>query len=332
MGIRDRKSLKQEALSRLALVPGDPRKSVLIHTAVSFGIVLVVALINYLLQLKIDTTSGLGGIGLRSLLTTGQSLLQLLQMFLLPFWQIGILYAALRFARSEPVTFRELSAGFYRFGPVLRLKLGQGVLLALAVMPAVFISSSIFLMTPLSKDYMELMTPIIEQAMLTGQMIEPDVATMEAMTQSIMPMMFIVLVVFALIVLPFVYRLRLAEYVIMEGKTRSGLFAMLASWQMTKGEGFSLFRLDLSFWWFHALVALSVVVSYGGQILSALNVALPISADVVSLLFYVGYMLVQLLVYWRFGGYYYTTYATAYEKLSENVPIPKMPQMPQMDA
>ena len=127
MNIYDRQGLKKEAADRIAGAAYNPRLLVLIHTGVSLGASLLVSVILYLLQQKIETTGGLSGIGLRSVLTTAQSVLQLVLMLLTILWQVGIVYGAIQIARGRTARPEDLTEGFRRFGPVLRLKLLQAV-------------------------------------------------------------------------------------------------------------------------------------------------------------------------------------------------------------
>ena len=75
---------------------GNPKRLALIHTAIALGASFLLTLINYLLSLGIADTGGLDGVGTRTLLSTAQAMLELAVMLALPFWQLGIFYAALR--------------------------------------------------------------------------------------------------------------------------------------------------------------------------------------------------------------------------------------------
>ena len=314
MNILDRKGLRQAATSRLLDAGYDPRRLMVIHTGVSLGAALLVAVVSYILQQKIATTGGLSGIGLRSVLSTAQSFLQLLMIVLAPFWEIGMIYAAIRLARGQFAKPEDLTEGFRRFGSVLRLKLLQLFLYSSLAMPCLYVSLGIFGATPLSADFQALMMPVLEQAMEKGQQIPMDAAGIEEMTQTMLPLIPIFLAVYLAVLLPLVYRLRMAEYMIMDG-TRSALGAMVASWRMTRKKAGALLRLDLSFWKFYVLLGLVSVLAYGDKLLEALGVNLPMSEDGAYFLFYAVYILGTLAVYWCFGAHLHTTYALAYEEL-----------------
>ena len=326
MNIRDRKGLKQAAASRLSEAAYNPRLLILIHTGVSLGVTLLITLINYILQQQIGNTGGLGGLGLRTVLTTAQTVLQLAGMLLLPFWEIGIVYAAMGIARSRPARPADLTAGFRRFGPVLRLMLLRTAVFFAVAFLCLNLSSGIFLMTPLSDPLYDILLPLAETASAENAAgLTIDNATMAALTDAMIPMIPIFLVLFLLLAAPLLYRLRLADYLIMEEKKTGALNAIVTSWRMMRGRAFPLFRLDLSFWWFYGLQALALMLSYGDSFLSVLGVSLPISADAAYFLFYLVYLGITLALYWRFGSYLQTTYAVAYDTLRYQaaMPIPK---------
>lgn len=329
MNIRDRKALKQTAASRLSEASFDPRLLILIHTGVSVGSTLLITLINYILQQQINGTGGLSGIGLRSILATAQSALQLASIFLMPFWEIGMLYAAMQIARKQPARPADLPAGFRRFGPVLRLTLLRAAIVFAILTFCINIGSGIFLMTPLSDPMLDILQPLLENAASSNApSISMDEATLSALMESTLPLLPIILGLFLLTAAPILYRLRMAEYLIMEEKKTGALSALITSWRMTRGRALALFRLDLSFWWFYALQAGAVVLSYGDGIAAGLKITLPVSAGTAALISYLLYGAAMLALFWRFGSYVQTTYAVAYDTLRYQcaMPTPK-PQL-----
>ena len=328
MNIFDSRGLKDTAASRLSEAAYNPRLLVLIHTGISLGSALLVAVLSYILEQKIAATGGLSGIGLRSVLTTAQSFLQLVLMLLTPFWGIGIVYAAIGLARGQTAAPKDLTAGFQRFGPVLRLKLLQLFLYGALAMPCMYVSAGIFSITPLSRDFQELIFPIWEQAMVTGQIAQLDAATMDAILQTMLPLIPIFILLYLAAFLPLMYRLRMAEYVIMNDAPCGAMQALIASWKMTRGRASALLKLDLSFWWFYGLQVLAIGLAYCDQLLPLLGISLPIPADGAYFLFYGLYIVAELALFWRFGGYLHTTYAVAYEALRHQLPVPQQNPFP----
>ena len=84
----------------------------------------------------------------------------------------------------------------------------------------------------------------------------------------------------------------------------------------------NLFLLDLSFWWFYALQAGAVVLSYGDGIAAGLEITLPVSAGAAALISYLLYGAAMLALFWRFGSYVQTTYAVAYDTLRYQCAMP----------
>lgn len=321
MTIRDRKGLKQTAASRLSEAGFDPRLLILIHTGVSIGATLLVTVINYILQQQINSTGGLSGIGLRSILATAQSALQLACIVLLPFWEFGMVYAAMGIARKRSAEPADLTAGFRRFGPVLRLSLLRSAIIFAVIMLCVNIGTGIFMATPLSAPLYDILLPILE-ASSNNAAPTIDEATLDAIFGALLPLIPILLGLVLLLVVPVLYRLRMADYLIMEDKKTGALEAMATSWRMTQGRAFALFRLDLSFWWFYALQAVAVILSYGDAIAGLLGITLPISPDLAALVCYLLYGAAILVLYWRFGSYVQTTYAVAYDTLRYQCAMP----------
>lgn len=329
MNIFDRKGLKETAAARLGEASYNPRLLVLLHTGISLGAALLVAIANFILSEKISATGGLSGIGLRSVLTTAQSFLQLTLTLLTPFWEIGIIYAAIRLIRGQSAQPGDLTAGFYRFGPVFRLKLLQLVLLGILAMPCLYVSLGIFSMTPLSAEFINVMLPIWEEASATGQIAQPDASTIEALTIATKPLIPIFILVYIGAALPLSYRFRLADYIITDEPPCGAFAAMLTSWKMTRGRGVALFRLDLSFWWFYVLQALSAVLAYCDLLLPRLGISLPLPENGAYFLFYGLYIAAELALSWCFGAQVQTTYAAAYEAFLQPPVLPMQMPFPQ---
>ena len=93
-------------------------------------------------------TGGLGGIATRSMLSTIQSVLNLFQTALMPFWQAGYLTVSLAIARREKADREDLFSGFHRFGPFLRLYLLQGLIIGALLIASNYVSSFLYMLTP----------------------------------------------------------------------------------------------------------------------------------------------------------------------------------------
>lgn len=309
MSTLNRSALKQTAAQRLAQATYDPQRLVLLHTGAVVALTLVLSAINYILQLQISDAGGLSGLGTRTVLSTIQMLLQLGQLVLLPFWQFGLIYAALRIYRQEEATPDTLLGGFRRFGPLLRLMmlevaLGMGIGFACS-----YLASFLFFMTPWGRE-------MFSAVMAMGSEVT-EMMIMETMMEYSVPLMVIFLLVFLAVCIPFFFRLRLAPYVLLGTPCRSALLAMQTSRRLMRGRCLELLKLDLSFWWFYALDLLVTLVAYSDTILQLLGVQLSVDPAVLYFGVLVLYSLCQLALYWKFRAPVEVTYAAAYDQLSQ---------------
>lgn len=299
--------LRARANTSLAQAPNHHRL-VLISAGVSALAGLAVSAINLLLQQSIGATGGLGGLGLRSVLTTVQSMLALAMTVLLPFWSLGYTAVTLKLSRGEHAEGRDLLDGFRIFLPALRLFFLQELLYIALALVCVHLGSMLLSFTPLAMDFYELLLPV----MLEGgdpASIDPDVL-LQAMT----PIFIGCLVIFVAVAIPVSYRLRMAQYFLLTDPKAGARRALISSFRMTKGNAMALFRLDLSFWWFYVLDVLLAVICYGDVLLPLLGIEM--DATVAYFLFYAVSLALQLVLYRYAKNRISVTYAHAYLSLT----------------
>lgn len=319
MDIRNRRELLQEADEAIENASYDPKRLMLIHTAVAVGASALVTLLGFLLTRQIDATGGLAGLGLRAVLETVQSLLDTAVLLTLPVWEIGVLFAALQIGRGKASGPRTLAEGFRRFFPVVRLLLLEVLLYAGVALVCCYAGAMLYMLTPLSAPMVEAVAPLVEQITTTAQM-EALMAD-EAFIQQIMSYantMFVVMALLCAIVLvPMFYRLRFARYLILDVPGMGALAAMTLSGRMTRGNKLALFQLDLRFWWFYLLQAVTVALGMGAELLSLAGITLPLSPDAVFWLFYGIYAAAQLVLYTLARAKLEVTFAAAYDSLRQ---------------
>lgn len=306
--------LHRQAQARLAQTAGNPKKLVLLHTAIALGCSVLMSVITYLFSRQIADTGGLGGLGMRSVLATAQSVLELVITMALPFWQMGIFYAALQWVNEEDAGLGSLLQGFRRFSSVLgKLFLQGGLFFGLGI--AIFyISTAVFMMTSFATPIVELFAPIMEQGATPEQLeslLTPEL--MESASRAAVPLLVIFIILYAAAAIPVFYRLRFASFAVMEGL--SGGKALLKSFAITRKNCWQIFRLDLSFWWFYLLQVLSVAVCYADTILPAVGISLPVSGVGAAFLFYALGTLCQGVLLWQKEGHRLTAYCLAYRTL-----------------
>ena len=320
----DPRTMRKAATHSLSVAPYSPRKLALIHTGVMVLVSMLLSVISFFLSRNIDSSTGLQGMDSRVAIGSFLSFLRLSSTILMPFWEIGFLYTALRFAHTQDAEPTDLLQGFRRFGPVLRLTLLQlGLVLAVSMLCS-FIGSTLFSFTPFMQDAaarIEAMPELNTETASTFELLR--------LIPEMRYMMVIFVIALLVIGLPMFYKFRLSNYVIMDD-TRKAMVALRTSTRLTMGRRMKLFKLDLHFWWYYLAYVLVAVVSYGDTLLSALGIALPVNPDVLFFGFLGISALMQLFLAWRFGAMVQTTYAHFYFhlKLNPAVAEPMTPTQP----
>ena len=303
MDIRDRRGLKAAAEDALQAASYDPKKLILIHTAASAVLSLILSLVDHVLEQQIGGTGGLGGVGSRAVLETVQMVLTAAQVAAVLFWQIGYVFVALKISRREEAGPKSLFEGFRRFGPVLRLRLIVGLLYMGLGFICMYAASWIFSLTPWAEPLNAVYENATEEALLL------------AMEECILPLTAILAAVMLVVMVPYAYRLRMAEFALMDDPSAGAMAAIRKSRFMMRRNKFKLFKVDLSFWWFYGLEMLVTVIAYGDLILPMFGVELPWSATVSYYVFLVLCYAGQLALYWWRGNTVQVTYAMCYEAL-----------------
>lgn len=323
MDINNRRALKAAARESLANAAYDPRKLVLIHTLAAVTLSFLVTLLDFLLDSRIADTGGLSGMGLRSLLSTAQSVLRLANLVLLPFWEVGYIHAAMGIARGGEVRPGSLMEGLRRWGPVLRANLLQATLYFCVGMTCFYLAMMIFVFSPLSAA----LTALVEPYAADPNAALADPAIVAAVTQASLPMLAIFLVLYAALALPMVYHYRMVNYALLDDPRGSAFAALRRSKMMMNGRRFRLFRLDLSFWWFYGLQTLLSLICYGDVLLPMIGIELPFSGTVSFFVFYVLSLAGQVVLYTLVRNQVAVTYAHAYDTMKEApapAPTPKV--------
>lgn len=317
----DIRTLKQNVGQILRGADQPPKRLVLIHTGIALGVSLLLGLISFVLDRGVSIDGGLSGMDTQVALATVQTVLGLASMVAMPFWQAGLVFAAIGYLRGRRVETRDLTAGFRRFKPILTSGLMMGLQYLGRGFVGMYISSTLVVMTPFAAPAYKLTAMLQENPNL-----DLSTVNMEGMETFLAAYLVIFLVVYAALILPVFYRYRMVPYVIMDRPEAGGIAAMFLSRAMMRGRRMKLFKLDLSFWWFYALELLLAAVSMGDMILMAAGVVLPVPAEA-------AYWGCQLLAAAGQLGLYYlakpkleVAYALCYESFS--VPEEPKPRKP----
>ena len=298
MDPRNRRALKDAAQHSLAAASYDPKKIILIHTGISVIASLLATVLNFVLSQQIQSTGGLSGLGMRSILSTAQSVLELIVLVAMPFWEAGYCYATLNIARGKEAAPSSLVEGFRRFAPLLRAYLLQVLIYSGVAIACFFLSTHIYILTPLADPMYEIVGSINMDTAMSGSPIVLDEATQMAIMDAYTPMLLIFMVVFLVAMLVISYRFRMVNYLLLENPHMGAREALRISRFQVRGHKLSLFKLDLSFLWFYILQIMTTVLAYGDYLLALFEVPLPVSAEAAFFVFLILSLLCQ-------GGVYY---------------------------
>ena len=299
---------------RLAQAP-QARKIVLIYAGISLILALVFTLADYLLGLGVSRTGGLANMGSRAILSAVQTVLPFIHTGIAMCVDLGYLSAALRIARGQYASAQSLRLGFDRFWPLLRLTVILGLIYLGIGTVSVYVSSMLFVMTPLSSSFMSLLTPLLSQASAADPTVLLDEAAYGQLVSAMTPVFVISILIFCLAAAPVFYRYRMADYLLIDHPGMGALAILRESRQMMQGNRRKLLKLDLRLWWYYALVLLTTGLAYGDMLLPLMGISLPWSDTFSYYLFYGLYLGAQFALTLCLRNRVQTTYALAYDSL-----------------
>lgn len=313
----DTKSLVNEAKQAVSAASYCPKRLTALHAGISAAAGLLVALLTYLLSTRVGDAGGLSGIGTQAVLETAQSMLQLAVSVLSPFWSLGFVAAALRLARRQFATPSTLLDGFRRWAPALRMLLLEGVIYFAITFAAIQIGTFLYMMTPLADPLNELIQQLTDAgttdtAALTQLLLELDTQELMSIFWSMIPFMAIPALA---VIIPVSYRLRLAQFILMDEPRVGALFALVLSFRLMKKNCVKLFLLDLRFWWFYALEIVVQTLCYGDLLLPLMGVEPGVNGVLASFLFYALALVFQVGLYAWKKPQVLTSYALFYDNM-----------------
>lgn len=266
MSIPSSKYLKVKAANRLESGK-DPKKVVLVYSAVVALSALAVNVVQFILDSQISKTGGLQNIGTRSALSTLSSVLPLVQTLVLMCLGLGYTAAVLRLVRRQYASEKTLKAGFERFWLLLRTRLLQALIYGGIAFLLSYVAMAIFMLSPFSDRLSSLALSLSAAGAITPEALLNNTALLASAYEALMPMMVIYCILLVIVIWAVSYRFRLVDYLLIDQPQLGALSALRTSRQKMKGHIKELFKLDISFWWYYLLRALS-----------ALGVQLPLSS------------------------------------------------------
>lgn len=319
MDIRNTRELKTLSARRVADAPLE-KKIVLIYSGLTFGLALLNLAIRYVLGLQVSQLGGLSNMAARSMLSTVQSMLPLVLSLVVMCLDLGYVAAMLRIARGQYVSPNTLRLGFDRFWPLLRCSIIQGLIYGGLALASVYAASMVFVMSPWGTPFMEQMTPLMADVSLLNPQMTLDDATVMQLLPTMAPMFVMILIAMCVLMIPVVFRFRMANYVIIDKPGRGAMFALQESRKMMRGNCLKLLKLDLSYWWYFLLLLVISAVGNMDLWLSAFGVTLPMSADVAYFVFYAVSLVLQMAVYYFLLSRIEVSYALVYDAMKPEEP------------
>ena len=324
MNIRDRRAIHDTAAHALDRA-AEAQKIALVYGLICCGLSLISTILSGLLGDRISGTGGLGNIGLRSILSTVQSVLPLVNLIVTACLGLGYHTAMLCFTRGFDASVNTLMSGFRHLGVVLRALLFQILIYSGAGFIAVYLSSFIFMSTPFAEPFIEVVEPLVSSMTVMDTGIMLDDATLMAAAETMMPMLWILLAVCLVMMVPLYYRFRMVDFCLADDPRMGAIHALAKSRHMMRRNCTALFRLDLSLWWFYAAQLLISLVCYGDILLPMVGVNFPWSNEVSYYLFLVLSLVMQIALYYFGMNRVYGVYAVAYDALQQELPKPELP-------
>lgn len=315
--------------SRQSLAGKNATSLAAFHTGITVAAALVITALQFVLAEGIGNTSGLSGLGTRSILETMQTVLQWANRILVPFWGLGFLYASLQWAKGEYARREDLLAGFRRVGPYIGLIINRAILTLAVMIVTVNLSSVIYMMTPAAGQLTELAAEAGNTEDLYAILEQLSQQDLTALLYSMLPMVILWGCLCLVLLVPLLYRFRMAEYVILDNPQARGLSSMLISAALLRRRCWQLFKLDLQLWWYYALKVLCTLLCYADVLLVTFGVGLPIGDDGVFFVSYALYLAALFGVEVAFRPRVDTAYACAYRKLEKLGPAARKMVMPE---
>ena len=319
MNIRNRGELKHFAAGRLENVQ-TLSKILLIYSGLVLGLSGLSTLVSYLLDLQIDSLTGLSSFGKRTTLSSIRSMLPIaLSMFTMCL-ETGFLASMLRIARGQYTSEQTLRLGFDRFWVLLRCSIFMGFRFAAILFLSIYFGVMLFMTLPISQPAMAVLSPYLsEMSVLSGELVLED-AVYAQFSQAVWPVYLICGGIFAIAAIPLWYSYRMARYIIIDKPGMGALMVMRESRQMMRKNRMALLKLDISFWWYYLAIFGAHLVGYGDMILPLLGIKLPGSSEIWYFVFMAAYLAVLFAVYYFLRSKVEVSYALAYDSLKPEEP------------
>lgn len=316
MNLRDRRGLKQAAAQMLEQSGSNHKQLVLLVSVITAGLSLLAIALEDGFSALISQQVGLAAMNNRTLLETVATVLSLVMRFAGSLLSAGYLYAMLRISRQQPADQSSLLWGFRNGFAVFRLYLFRILVLTAWTILGVYAASFLVTLLPWAQ---KMMAPAVQMLLDGADISDPQI--MLQMTQSMLPIVAIMIAAGIAAMLPQLYAMRMADYVLMDNPRLGAMAAIYCSRQLTRGSRWSLLGLDLSFWWFYALMMLAEIPLQLPQLLGISGLAAKYGS-------YLLYAVATVIVQYFFLNRVQVTLCLSYRVLEEANRPPEQPQPP----
>lgn len=311
MEILNPKSLRQQAEN--ALRRGrEPKKLIYSFAGISLAISMTIFLANIWLDAEISGTGGLSNLGTRAVFATIQQSIPVLSSLAAMCLDLGFLGGLMRISRGQYADHTDLQTGFKKFWPLVRLALLQMVLYLAIAFLAFQLGGLIFTFTPWAGPLMEVMYPLYESG---ATVIEE--AVMLELVDLMIPLLIVIGLVFLAVLMPFLFRMRMAYFCLLDDPRGRAMAAIRESSQMMRGRFGQMLKIDLSLWLYYASQAIMWVVLYADLIMLMLGIPFPVEMEIFSMLIYICSVLIQFAIHVWIRPIAEMTYLGAYDALRE---------------
>ena len=300
MNVHNRE-LRARAAALAAEYRGPARRLVLLYCIVLAALTLGSSGLNLVLDTRIDTTGGLDGIGMRSILETIQQILSYINQFFGPFWSAGFLTAMIAMVRGREPQVRDLTNGFRRAFRVLFHVAFEATAAFMLLVAVVNLSSLLFLLSPMGAEFNELMAPLLSDPnLITAEgLLNETLISYQELSRLLLPMLVLTAAIYLPLYTLMAYSFRLSLYLVMD-RSIGAIPAHFLSIRLMRGHKWQLCKLDLSWWWYYLLGAACWVVGYLDLLLGLLGIPLPMNATMMFFVTLAAYcVLFTLLSLWK---------------------------------
>ena len=311
MDILNSRSLRDDATRALAR-GRDPKKLVYTYAGICLGLSLLLTLLDLWLENEISGTGGLSNLGTRAIFSTIQQAAPLLLGILVMCLDLGYLSGMMRIARGQYADHTDLKVGLQKFWPLARLSILQYLIYAGLGILAVQLGGLIFAMTPWAEPAVEMVL-----ALSTADPAALTEADLLNMLSGMVPMYVIAGIVYLIILIPFLFKMRFAAFCLLDDPNGRALAAIRTSGKMMRRRFFSMLKVDLSLWPYYAGKALVLLILFSDLILSMLDIPLPLEENLFLTAISILSAVAQFLLYVTLRNRAEAVYLTAYDRLRD---------------